>query len=270
MGIRVVAVVAALGSLTGCPHQDDPAIIDAPWQCTPVDDQNDCTLDECDGTTPIHTPRTGASCAGGGSCTAQGTCSSETCGDGDITGTEQCDDHNTTPADGCSPRCKTEPSEREPNDDGVHDEGMGSTDPGGNDFDATAVANANAQALQLPLDVAGGTLLAVLAAMTPTGDEDVFAVTNSGAAPRAVKMDVWLRLATFGYGRPCGITMDASLTVRDAAGAILAQNDDRNPSSDRCPGLTYTIGAGQTVYAQVVEFGDNTLVNSYAITFEPL
>ena len=100
-------------------------------------------------------------------------------------------------------------------------------------------------------------------------DEGIKAALQ-GAAPRAVKMDVWLRLATFGYGRSCGITMDASLTVRDATGAILAQNDDRNPSNDRCPGLTYTIGAGQTVYAQVVEYGDNTPVNSYAITFEPM
>lgn len=269
MGIRAAAVVVILGSLTGCPHQDEDPIIDAPLTCEPVDDQNPCTLDECDGPTPIHTPRTGASCTGG-TCTAQGTCSGDTCGDGDITGAEQCDDQNTTPADGCSPLCRTEPSEREPNDDGTPAEGMGSVDPGGNDFDATAVANANAQAAQLPLDVAGGALLSVLAAMTPAGDEDVFAVTNSGAAPRAVKFDVWLRLATFGYGRSCGITMDASLTIRDAAGAILAQNDDRNPSNDRCPGLTYTIGAGQTVYAQVVEYGDNTPVNSYAITFEPM
>ena len=52
--------------------------------------------------------------------------------------------------------------------------------------------------------------------------------------------------------------------------ANLDQAVDRNPSNDRCPGLTYTIGAGQTVYAQVVEYGDNTPVNSYAITFEPM
>ncbi len=36
-------------------------------------------------------------------------CSKTTCGDGAKEGTEQCDDHNTTPFDGCSPSCTNEP-----------------------------------------------------------------------------------------------------------------------------------------------------------------
>lgn len=55
----------------------------------------------------------GMSCGTGMTCTA-GTCASATpvCGDGARSGTEQCDDGNTTRLDGCDPTCKFEQTHR--------------------------------------------------------------------------------------------------------------------------------------------------------------
>ena len=39
-------------------------------------------------------------------------CEPTTCGDNKIEGTEQCDDNNTMPFDGCSPTCTKEPRVR--------------------------------------------------------------------------------------------------------------------------------------------------------------
>lgn len=260
-----VALTGALG--VGCDHVDD-GIADAPGSCTPVDDGNECTADGCDGDQPNHTPRTGASCTGGGTCSAAGACSTNgVCGDGTTSGTEACDDNNTTPLDGCGPTCAREPTEVEPNEDGTPTEGT-TTDPLGNDFDATAVANANANMARVPLDVGLGDA-AVLAALMPAGDEDVFAVTNSSAVTQGVRFDVWNRQATFGYGASCGILLDVGMNIRDATGAVLASNDDRNASNDRCPGLDYDMAPGQRVYVHIVEFGDNMPAQAYGITMHP-
>lgn len=243
MGLRAVSVVAIFGSLLlGCPHQGDDAI-------------NDCGVATCGGDGD----------GGPDACTGAG-CTPAGCGDGTRSGNEQCDDHNTDPADGCSPTCTIEPTEIEPNDDGTPTEGMGAIDPNGNDFDATAVANANANQATLHLDVARG-FLAVIGQFSPNGDEDVYAVTNSGAAAKTVKFDVWLNLPVFGYGASCTVQLDTMMNIRDAAGTVLASNDDRVGGTDRCSSQTFALNAGQTVYVQVLEYGDNA-PGQYALTIQ--
>lgn len=265
MGSRSGAVVV-FGSLTlavlaGCPHEDDP-IIDAAGTCTPDDDGNPCTLDECVDGVQSHTPRTGETCPGG-VCTAAAMCMSTTCGNGDVEGDEECDDGNEEPIDGCV-GCRNELTEIEPNQDATVDEGAAGIE--GNDFDALAVTRADANAATLRFDVALGDL-SLRGSIMPHGDEDVFRLRNSTTAAQTVRIDTWHGI--IGYNAECGVIIDLGLNVRDASGAVLASNDDRNPSNDRCAGLTYTLAAGATVYLHVVETGDNALVQSYGLTVIP-
>ena len=54
----------------------------------------------------------GASCTVGSQCcggVCTGNVCAPVCGDGVVSGTEQCDDHNNAPGDGCSPSCTGEP-----------------------------------------------------------------------------------------------------------------------------------------------------------------
>jgi cysteine-rich repeat protein len=176
------------------------------------------------------------------------------CGDGVIGPAEQCDDGNTADGDGCNATCRLENAvtEIEPNEDGAT--ATGASGITGNDF---AIANANANG-------AFTTSKRILAAINPSGDEDVFAITNPNAGPVQARFDIWSLAAGKGLGVSCGSTIDTGLNIRDAAGAALASNDDRT-SSDFCSGLTFTITAGQTVYAHVVERGDNATIASYVL-----
>ena len=183
------------------------------------------------------------------------------CGDSRVVaGLEECDDGNTTAADGCDAMCKIEgTAEAEPNEDGTPS--TGGSGIAGNDFDSAggvAVTNATNQGVR---DIAmGGRTW--LAALTAAGDEDVFAITNGGVVPYEVVINVWETAQ--GVGNPCR-TIDSGLNIRDAAGAVLASNDDRNGSADRCSGITIVLPAGATRYLHVVEFGDNAIVAKYAL-----
>jgi cysteine-rich repeat protein len=174
------------------------------------------------------------------------------CGDGVIEGIEQCDDGGTSDGDGCSATCLLEGvAELEPNDDGTVDTGASGIT--GNDFDATAA--------QGPFS--GDTL--ILASLAPAGDEDVFAFTNPTALPVFVRFDTWNLAPGYTVGTACGSSIDLGLHIRDAMGTSLMSNNDRNGSSDRCAGLTYFLAPGATVYAHVVENGDNAIVDEYAL-----
>jgi cysteine-rich repeat protein len=197
------------------------------------------------------------------------TCTPIVCGDGVIGSTEQCDDGNAADGDGCDSMCVVEadsgctgePSvclsyasitETEPNEDGTPSTGGSSIN--GNDFDATAVTNADANGA-----ITVSTL--VSAALTPAGDEDVFAVSNTGSA------DVTVTLET---GAPIlGLCPDGDtgIVVREADGTEVDRDDDDGP--DACSSLTVTIPAGTTYYVQVVEWGDNDVIAAYelAVTF---
>jgi len=193
---------------------------------------------------------TGYACAG-----APSTCG-PLCGDGMMIAPETCDDSNTAPIDGCGANCRIEPSEIEPNDDGVV--ATGASAISGNDFDAAggiAVMNANTNGA---FNVANGDT-AILAAIGVAGDEDVFAITNAGTVAQSVRFDVWSRTTGFGFDVACpdAANFDTGLHIRSAAGVSLASNDDRNGGADRCSGLTFVITPGQTVYAHVMEYGDD-------------
>jgi len=187
--------------------------------------------------------------------------SNAVCGDGTTSGAETCDDSNTTPLDGCSASCRIELSEREPNEDGTPSiGGSGST---GNDFDGLGVAAANAT-LQGTILASGGAT-ARLAAITPAGDEDVFAITNDTAAALSLRVDVWNRAAGFGQGVACGTSIDTAMHLRTATGASLALNDDRNGTTDQCSGLSFVLLPGVTVYAHVIEYSDDGVIPGYGL-----
>ncbi len=100
----------------------------------------------------------------------------------------------------------------------------------------------------------------VTGALNPAGDEDVFAVTN----PTGVSLLV--RFETFeGAIGQCS-AIDTYLYLRDAAGMLLASNDDSGLNF--CSLLTYTIPAGGTVYAQVTDFSDNNVIAGYLLRID--
>ncbi len=210
-----------------------------------------------DGCSATCTVEAGWTCSG----TMPSTCvmRTPTCGDGFLDAPEQCDDGNTRALDGCGANCRFERTEVEPNEDGTPSTGGSGTT--GNDFNATAVTNANTNgAVNASL---GNT--ALVAALTPAGDEDVFAIVNDTALPQDVRFDTWNRATGYGQGVACGTSIDLGLTLRDAAGTSLASNDDRNGTADRCSGLTFTMAPGQKLYAHVMEFGDDAVVAGYAL-----
>ena len=145
-----------------------------------------------------------------------------------------------------SPAPPTDFTEIEPNDDGAV--GVGT-----NDF-SSAAANG-------PF----GAGILVHGAISPVGDDDVFAVNNSTAAAVVVRFDVYNPV--IGIGVSCGGSIDTHLTIRDAAGTGLASNDDRS-SADLCSGLSFTVAAGQTVYAHLIDFGDNTVITAYRLRIQ--
>ncbi|ACY13585.1 DUF4215 domain-containing protein [Haliangium ochraceum] len=177
------------------------------------------------------------------------TCRRETvCGDGNFESGEECDDGNQEPGDGCDAECQVESvSESEPNDDGTP--GTSGLGIAGDDFSA---------------DNADGPFSADVileASLAPAGDEDVFAITNSGSAASSVRFDIYN--VTTGFGRSCGTSIDTGLNIRDAAGVLLQSNDNRAGSADRCSGVDFLVAAGQTVYAHVTDFGDNSPIATY-------
>ncbi len=177
------------------------------------------------------------------------------CGDGVLQPTEQCDDMNTTPADGCSATCQLESAvtEMEPNEDGnVFTGGSGIT---GNDFGI----------VYPDMNTLFSSAVTIAASLDPAGDEDVFKFTNPGTTYAIVSFDTWNLAPGFGLGVPCAQSIDTGLTIRSATGTSLASNNDRNGATDRCAGLTYNMAPGATVYAHVVENGDNATVASYAL-----
>jgi len=174
------------------------------------------------------------------------------CGDGIIGNGEQCDDGNTASLDGCSSACQLEPSEIEPNEDGTPS--VGGSTLLGNDF-ATANADANG-AFTGSVQLVGH--------IAPAGDEDVLAFENPAATAVSVRFDLWN--SALGVGVPCGTTIDTALVIRNAAAGVLAQSDDRSGSTDRCSGLTFVIPAGQRVYVQILDFGDNGAIPNYVVS----
>lgn len=133
--------------------------------------------------------------------------------------------------------CAFQVNEIEPNDDGA-------VATGTNDF-----LVANAQPFNDDVFIA--------AAMSPAGDDDVFAISNPGTGYAL------LRLETFGPGGvgTCA-AIDTIIEVRTAANTVITSNDDAG--IDSCSLLTnFLMAPGQTVYVRVIDFQDNDLLPSY-------
>jgi cysteine-rich repeat protein len=173
------------------------------------------------------------------------------CGDGFPNAGEQCEDSNVAAGDGCSPTCQIEAvaaTETEPNDDGTH--ATGGTGIVGNDIDATAITAANANGAYSVSTIVSG-------ALTPAGDEDLFAVTNPGTTP------IMLRAET---GAPTigTCTGDTGIRVLDGALAEIARDDDGGPGACSLV-ASVVIPPGVTYYVQVVEYGDDAAIASYQL-----
>lgn len=168
------------------------------------------------------------------------------CGDILLDGVESCDDGNLNNGDGCDAQCQLEgvdAIESEPNDDGQPSVN------GGSDGDDFSAANADGPFTQ-------DTLL--FGALNPVGDEDIFAVTNTDSAPVVVRFDTFL--PSSGFGVACLFSANAADTVlllRDESGNILDKNDNRQGFADACSGLFFTLSPNQTIFAHVVEGGDD-------------
>jgi cysteine-rich repeat protein len=180
------------------------------------------------------------------------------CGDGVLQPTEHCDDMNTMAGDGCSATCQVEgaSTEVEPNEDGTPSLGGSGID--GNDFGATNADTNGAITMNTT----------IAAALDPDGDEDVFKITNTGAATVELHLDVWNPGPGYHIGMPCGTSVDTAMHVRDAAGTSLASNDDRDGANDRCSTLRYALPAGATVYAHVSAYDDEVGIPTYALVVQ--
>jgi cysteine-rich repeat protein len=207
----------------------------------------------------------GTDCAGlgfdGGSLACDASCGFDTaachlCGDGVMAGPEQCDGAdlggqtcqglgfdfgNLMCGSGCGLdqiRCVSITTETEPNDDGM-------VAPGTNDFSA---ANANGPYTADAL---------IAASIEPVGDDDVFAISNPGPGYIIVALE------TYGpVPGQCPAGVDTVLFLHAATGLQLAVNDDGGINS--CSLLTgIPIPPGTTLYARVIDFGDNSAIASY-------
>ena len=97
----------------------------------------------------------------------------------------------------------------------------------------------------------------IAATLAPAGDEDVFMVTNR--ALDVVRVRVSTHDAGLGLDVPCYL-MDTMLVVRDIQGRILASNDDR--ADGLCSTVEFDIEPGETVYAHVLDFGDDNEIRA--------
>ena len=216
-----------------------------------------CDLDELGSATCANSGFTG------GTLSCSPTCQLDTsncvqCGNGTIEANEDCDGGNAVDGDGCSALCQTELTEIEPNEDGTPQTGGGTFN--GNDF---AVANPNANGAISP---AQGPGVNITAALQVAGDEDIWPVTNPGTGPITVRFDTYNLAPTFGFGVSCGTaSIDNVVNIRDAAGALVLQVDDRSAATDWCAGGSFILAAGQTLYIQVVDRGDTDLIAAYGL-----
>lgn len=172
------------------------------------------------------------------------------CGNGILEWAETCDDSNTMGGDGCSSTCHYEPacaviaSESEPNEDGTPS--TGGSGVFGNDF---AILNSDG-AVCADATITG--------ALTPGGDEDVYALRNTTNAPVTVALETFA--PTVGL---CN-TADTVLTVRDDFGVTILNNDEGGINScSLIPNLV--LPANTTYYVHVTDYGDNSVIPAYTL-----
>ncbi len=100
----------------------------------------------------------------------------------------------------------------------------------------------------------------VTAALTPAGDEDLYSITNTGATDQLMIFETW-GAGAFGA---CTFSEDTQLRVRNAAGDILAMDDD-GAFNGYCSFLPYLLTAGTTVYLEVIDYDDDSTLAGYQL-----
>ena len=78
-----------------------------------------------------------------------------------------------------------------------------------------------------------------------------------------VPAEVYLETFNGEFGA-CASNLDTQIRIRDAAGTVLAFDDDAG-TARFCSFLAYVVPAGATVYAHVIDFGDNTISPAYSL-----
>ena len=141
------------------------------------------------------------------------------CGDGIATSQEECDDGNTIAGDGCDESCRTEATDAEPN----------------NSFATASPLGAGLVNGRLLQDGIGGPV-----------DLDVYSFAAVAGVPYRIETSNSRTLdgACTG-GRP-----DTVLRLFDAAGVLLAENDDRDASTP-CSRIDWTASATGTYFIEV-------------------
>jgi cysteine-rich repeat protein len=103
--------------------------------------------------------------------------------------------------------------------------------------------------------------------ISPVGDDDFFAITNPGPGWVVVELE------TYGPGGPgtCDVGIDTFIDLRTSTNIVLGSNDD-NGVNDCSWMVDITLPPGSTVYARVIDFGDNNPLASYLldIRFSPV
>ncbi len=164
----------------------------------------------------------------------------ETCvGLGAVTGALACDAICGYDATGCAFPL----AEVEPNDDGA-------VAVAANDFSA-----ANAQVLTDDSFVA--------AAISPVGDDDVFAVHNTSAGYALLRVETF---GAAGFGT-CDAPTDTTLEIRTVGNALRTSNAD--DGLELCSLISgFLMQPRESVYVRAIDFGDNTAIASYFLHVE--
>jgi cysteine-rich repeat protein len=252
------------GCTSSCAVEEGWECMDMPSDCIEIGECGDSMIlgsEGCDDGNVRDGDGCSITCAleAGWTCAGEPTVCTATCGDGmlaagpaSVPGAEQCDDGNTTSFDGCHADCRSE-SEIEPNEDGTPS--TGGSGPQGNDFDAVAVTNADANgAIDEAWEMTG--------AFGVPGDEDVFAYENTSSVAQTVTFAM-VEDGTAVCATGSAATYDPVITLRSVDGTQLARDDNAGPGN--CPLLTYAVPAGETIYIHVTEYGDNN-VGAYQLS----
>jgi len=199
------------------------------------------------------------------SCDAFNTAACSNCGNNVVDAPEVCDGNGSLGNNTCGAQgleygyvccggacaldllnCSDELLESEPNDDG--------TPSAGNDF---SVPNADG-----PIS----TNTTVVGAITPIGDDDIYAITNPGNVNALVTVE------TFGAAGPgtCpynDLTFDTILELRSAANALLVSSDDEGMGY--CSRIqNFVLAPNTTVYARVIDESENSTIAKYHLSVE--
>ncbi len=247
-----------LACAAGCAAYDESGCVDFVCGNDILEGDEVCDTNQLSGEDCLSQGFDGGTLACADDCTAYDDTACTVCGDGQLDAGEACDSTNLAGqtcltlggaggALGCDAMCSFDlfscypaVAETEPNDDTMV---AVATD----DFSA---ANANGPFTD---DVT------ISAAISPAGDDDVFAVNN----PLGVTQ--LLTVETFGgAGLGTCATADTFVTIRAADGAALASDD--NTGIGNCSRIVnFSVAAGETVYLHAIDSGDNSAITRYFV-----